>query len=46
MCGKMKIRIMKAYFYGRYVDLVWYGRREIRRRTKGDCGSFPCIRNL
>jgi hypothetical protein len=43
MCGKMKIRIMRAYFYGRHVNLVWYGRRGIRMGINGDCGSFPCI---
>jgi hypothetical protein len=43
MCGKIKIRIMRAYFYGRDVDLVWYGRRGIKRRIKGNCGLFPCI---
>jgi hypothetical protein len=27
MCGKIKIK--KAYFCERHVDLVWYGRNEI-----------------
>jgi hypothetical protein len=33
----------KTYFHERYVDLMWYGRKGIRRRIKGVCGSFPCI---
>jgi hypothetical protein len=28
------------------VDLVWYGRRGIKRRIKKDCGSFLCILNI
>jgi hypothetical protein len=32
-----------AYFHGRYVDLMWYGGKGIRRRIKGVCESFPCI---
>jgi hypothetical protein len=32
MCGGISIRIKKAYFYGRQVDFVWYGRRGIMRR--------------
>ncbi len=36
-----RIKIRRTYFYGRHVDLVWYGRREIiQRKIKGDCGSF------
>jgi hypothetical protein len=31
MCGKIKIKIMRAYFYGRHVDLVWYGRKGLGR---------------
>jgi hypothetical protein len=34
----------KAYFHGRYVDVMWDGRKWIRRRIKGVCESFPCIR--
>jgi hypothetical protein len=34
----------KAYFHGRYVDLMWYGRKGIKRRIKGVCGSFLHIR--
>ncbi len=35
-----------AYFHGKHVDFVWYGRRRIKRRIKGDYGSFPCIQNI
>jgi len=28
------------------VNLVWYGKRGIKRRIKRDCGSFPCILNI
>lgn len=31
MCGRISIRIRKAYFYGRHVDFVWYGRTGIRK---------------
>jgi hypothetical protein len=37
MCGRIRIR--RVYFYGRHVNLVWYGRNEIRMKTKGDSGS-------
>jgi hypothetical protein len=37
MCERIRISIRRAYFYGRHVNLVWYG---IRMRTKGDCGSL------
>jgi len=30
----------RAYFHGRYVDLMWYERKGIKRRIKGVCGSF------
>jgi hypothetical protein len=43
MCGRIGIRIRKAYFHGRHVNLVCYRRRGIRKRIKGDCGSFPYI---
>jgi hypothetical protein len=37
----------KAYFHGRHVDLLCYGRRGIKKRIKGDCGlNFPCIQNI
>jgi hypothetical protein len=35
-----KITTRRAYFHGMHVDLVWYRRREIKRRIKGDCGSY------
>jgi hypothetical protein len=25
---------------------VWYEKRGIRKRTKGDYGSFPCIKKI
>jgi hypothetical protein len=28
MCGKIKIRITKAYFFERHMDLVWYGEKK------------------
>jgi hypothetical protein len=31
----------KAYFHGKHMDFVWYGRKGIHIRIKGDCGSFP-----
>jgi hypothetical protein len=31
----------RAYFDSRHMDLVWYGRKGIRMRIKGDCESFP-----
>jgi hypothetical protein len=34
---------MKAYFNGRYVDLVWCGRRGIRKKIERGCESFYCI---
>jgi len=37
-CGNIKIK--KAYFHGGHVDLVWYGRNEIRMKRKGDCESI------
>jgi len=34
----------RAYFHGRHVDLLCYGRRGIKKRIKVDCGSnFICI---
>jgi hypothetical protein len=41
-----KITIRKAYFYGMHVDLVWYGKRGIKKRIKRDRGTFPCIQRL
>jgi hypothetical protein len=41
MYGRIKIKINKVYFYGRHVDLVWYGKKRMKMRIKGDCGSFP-----
>ncbi len=35
----------EGLFHEMHVDLVWYGRREIRRRIRGDFGSFPCIQD-
>jgi hypothetical protein len=35
------IRIKKAYFHGRHVDLVWYGKKKIRMNIKGDYESIP-----
>ncbi len=35
------IKIMRAYFHGRRVDLMWYERKGIKMKIKGDCGSFP-----
>jgi hypothetical protein len=43
MCGRIGISIRKTYFDGRHVNLECYGRRRIRKRIKGDCGSFPYI---
>jgi hypothetical protein len=34
MCRRINIRIRKAYFYGKHVDFVWYGKKGIRRRIK------------
>jgi hypothetical protein len=38
-------KIRRAYFHGKHVDLIWYGRNVIRRRIKGDytSKSFLCI---
>jgi hypothetical protein len=47
MCGRIRIKIRKVYFYGKHMDLVWDGRKGIKIRTKGDCGSFLwCIRYI
>jgi hypothetical protein len=35
----------EGLFHEMHVDLVWYGRREIRKKIRGDCGSFPCIQD-
>jgi hypothetical protein len=43
MYERIKIRIRRAYFHGKHVDFVWYGRKRIKRRIKRDCGSFLCI---
>jgi len=44
MCGRIKIKIRRAYFHGKHMDLVWYGRKGIKIRTKGYCASFRwCI---
>jgi hypothetical protein len=37
-----KIKIKKAYFHGRHVDLMWYGRKGIRMKIKGDYESILC----
>jgi len=37
-----KIKIKKVYFNGRHVDLVWYGRKGITMKIKGDCESILC----
>ncbi len=37
-------KIRRAYFHGKHMDLVWYGRKGIKIRTKGYCASFRwCI---
>jgi hypothetical protein len=41
MCGRIMIKIKRAYFQGRCVDLMWYERKGIKMKIKGDCGSFP-----
>jgi hypothetical protein len=47
MCGRIRIKMRKAYFHGKHMDLVWYGRKRIKIRTKRDCGSFLwCIQNI
>jgi hypothetical protein len=40
-------KIRRAYFHGKHVDLIWYGRNGIKRRIKGDytSKSFLCIRD-
>jgi hypothetical protein len=43
LCGRISIKIRKAYFYGRHVNFVWYGRMRIKRRIKRDYGSFLWI---
>jgi hypothetical protein len=46
MCKRISIRIRKAYFYGRHVDFVWYGKRGIRSKMKKVCGSFIWNRKI
>jgi hypothetical protein len=46
MYERINIKIRRAYFHGKHVDFVWYGRRRIKRRIKMYCGSFPCIQNI
>jgi hypothetical protein len=41
MCGRIMIKIRRAYFHRRHVDLLWYGRKGIRMKIKRDCGSHP-----
>jgi hypothetical protein len=36
-----RIQIRRVHFHRKHVDLVWYGRRGIKRRIKRDCRSFP-----
>jgi hypothetical protein len=38
MCGRIRIR--RAYFYGKHGNLVWYGRKGIKIKIKMDYGSF------
>jgi len=33
---------MRAYFHGRYVELVWCGRRGIKKRIERGCESLYC----
>jgi hypothetical protein len=35
---KLSKFVMWTYFHGKHVDLVWYGRNEIRRRIEGVWG--------
>jgi hypothetical protein len=37
------IKIRRAYFRERHVDIVWYGEKRIKRRITRDCGSFYYI---
>jgi hypothetical protein len=46
MCGRIRIRIKKAYCHGMHVDLVRYGKRGIKRRIKGDYESLIYIQNI
>jgi hypothetical protein len=38
---KIMIRIKRVYFHERHVDLMWYGKRGIGRRIKGDYVLVP-----
>jgi hypothetical protein len=40
MCGGIRIRMKRAYFHGKHMDLMWYGRKGIMMSIKKDCGSF------
>jgi len=40
MCARIRIRMRKAYFHGRHVDLVWYGRKGIKMKYKGIVDHF------
>jgi hypothetical protein len=40
MFTRIRIKMRKVYFHGKHVDLVWYGRKGIKMRMKGDFGSF------
>jgi len=31
------------FFSKRHMNLVWYGKKWIKRKMKGECGSFPCV---
>jgi hypothetical protein len=43
MCGRIMIKMKRAYFHGKqHMDLVWYGIKGIRMNIKRDCGSFHC----
>jgi hypothetical protein len=35
MYGRIEIRIRETYFYGGHMDLVWYGRKGMKMKTKG-----------
>jgi hypothetical protein len=41
MCERITIRIKRVYFHGRHVNLMWYERKGIKMKIKGDCESFP-----
>jgi hypothetical protein len=40
MCGRIMIKMRRAYFHGKHMELVWYERKGIMMNIKKDCGSF------